>query len=64
MRKIEQTDLVGKTVQSISNQSVNVLKLNFTDGTSLELWAEQAVYTQAGSIPGIFVEDLVENING
>jgi hypothetical protein len=57
MRKANQTDLVGKTIQSIDNDSFNYLRLNFSDGTSLELWAEQAVHTSAGSIPGIFVEE-------
>ncbi len=57
MRKIQDTDVVGKTVQSIENSSVNVLRLVFTDGSTVELWAEDAVHTQFGSIPGIFVDD-------
>jgi len=57
MRKIQDADVVGKTVKSVENESVNVITLTFTDGTSLELWAEQAVYTPMGSIPGIFVDD-------
>jgi len=57
MRKIKDTDLVGKTVQSIDAKSVNVLKITFTDNTTLELWAEDAVRTSAGSIPGIFVDE-------
>lgn len=57
MRKIKESDLLGKTIQSIENTAVNVLRLHFTDGTSLELCAEQSVVTPAGSIPGIFVEE-------
>lgn len=57
MRDIKENDLVGKTIQSIDHTSVNVLKLTFTDGTKLELWAEQAVSTNFGDIPGIFAED-------
>lgn len=57
MREVKETDLVGKTIQSIDNQSVNVLKLTFTDGSKLELWAEDAVHTQFGNIPGIFCDD-------
>lgn len=57
MREVKESDLVGKTIQSIDNTSVNVLKLTFTDGSKLELWAEQAVSTQFGDIPGIFAED-------
>ncbi len=57
MRKIQDSDVVGKTVKSVENSSVNVLRLTFTDGTSVELWAEDAVYTPMGSIPGIFVDD-------
>lgn len=56
MRKIQDADVVGKTIQAISNESVNVLRLTFTDGTTLELWAEDAVYTPMGNIPGIFVD--------
>lgn len=57
MRKLESIDVVGKTIESIENDSVNVLRLKFTDGTSVELWAEDAVYTPMGNIPGIFVDD-------
>jgi hypothetical protein len=57
MREVKESDLVGKTIKSIDNGSVNVLKLEFTDGSKLELWAEQAVSTQFGDIPGIFAED-------
>ena len=57
MREIKESDLVGKTIESIDNKSVNVLKLTFTDGSKLELWAEDAVHTQFGNIPGIFAED-------
>ena len=56
-RNIKDSDLVGKTVQSIDNKSVNVLKLTFTDGTELELWAEDVVHTDFGDIPGFLVED-------
>lgn len=57
MRKIKKNDLVGKTIKSINNRSVNVLKLTFTDGTKLELWAETAINTPFGSVPGIFAEE-------
>lgn len=57
MRKLEDKDMVGKTIESMENTAVNVVRLTFTDGTKLELWAEQAVYTSGGSIPGIFAED-------
>lgn len=60
MRKIQDTDMVGKTIQSIQNDVVNVVRLTFTDGTSLELWAEDAVQTRFGNIPGIFVEDNLD----
>lgn len=57
MRKIKPDDLVGKTIKSIDNKSVNVLKLTFIDDTILELWVEDAVQTQFGNIGGFFVED-------
>lgn len=56
LREPKDSDLVGKTIQSINATAVNVLKLTFTDGTELELWAEQAVHTNGGDIPGIFVD--------
>lgn len=56
IREIKDTDLVGKTIESIDSTAVNCLKLKFTDGTELELWAETAVSTNYGSIPGIFVD--------
>lgn len=56
MRTVEKKDLVGKTIVAFDHSSVNLLKLMFSDGTTLELWAEQAVTTSAGSIPGIFVD--------
>lgn len=56
LRKIEPNDIVGKTVKNVVNDSVNVVRVEFTDGTTLELWAEEAVSTPAGMIPGIFVE--------
>jgi hypothetical protein len=62
LRKINRTDCVGKTIESINNDCVNVLTLIFTDKSTLELCAEDAVCVSAGTIPGIFVEDsLPEN---
>lgn len=57
LREVRDTDLVGKTIASIDSTCVNVLKLKFTDDTELELWAETAVSTNMGSIPGIFVDE-------
>jgi hypothetical protein len=57
MRKIIESDIVGKTVKSIKNTCVNVLELTFSDNSKLELVAEDAVYTAVGNIPGIFVDD-------
>jgi hypothetical protein len=61
MRKITESDLVGKTVKSIDNSSVNVLRLIFTDDSKLELWADDAVATQYGNVPGIFVDEAASN---
>jgi hypothetical protein len=57
MRQVKDTDLVGKTIKSVDAGSVNVLKITFADDSTIELWAEQAVHTSAGSIPGIFVDE-------
>lgn len=61
MRKIQGSDVVGKTIESVKNDSVNVLILKFTDGTSVELWTDAAIYTGGGYVYGIYVE---ENPNG
>ena len=57
LRKVKPKDLVGKTIQEVDNDCTNVLKLKFTDGSKAELWAEDAVQTSYGNIPGIFIED-------
>ncbi len=56
-RKPEASDFVGKTIKSIDAKAVNSLKFTFVDDTVVELYAEDAIYTPAGSIPGIFVDD-------
>jgi hypothetical protein len=55
MRKIEKSDLEGKTIKSVDNRAINCVTLTFTDNSVLELTAEQAIATNAGFIPGIFV---------
>ena len=58
-RKVEPKDFEGKTiaVNGVDATACNVVKLTFADGSKLELWAEDSVYTPMGSIPGIFVDD-------
>ena len=56
-REIKASDLVGKTISGITNVGINHVDVRFTDGSSLELWAESAINTSFGSIPGIFVDD-------
>lgn len=57
MRKVEDADLVGKTIKSIDSSAVNTLKIVFSDDTAVLLTAEDALFTQFGTIPGIFIED-------
>lgn len=57
MRKVEDADLVGKTIKSIDSSAVNTLKIVFSDDTAVHLTAEDALFTQFGTIPGIFIED-------
>lgn len=40
MKPVEMQELVGKTIASIDDDFVNVLKLVFTDGSKYNLWAE------------------------
>lgn len=51
----------GKTIQSINTDACNVWYIKFTDGTEEQLWAEQAVSTCYGSIPGIFMQQELAN---
>lgn len=60
MRQLTDTDLVGKTIKSISQPGCNMLQLTFSDDSVVELWAEQAVMTIAGPVPGIFIEDTLD----
>jgi hypothetical protein len=48
-----ENEIVGKTIASIDAHCVNVWTVHFTDGTKLELEADDAVHTQYGNIPGI-----------
>ncbi len=57
LRDIQESDLVGKTIKSIDNTSVNVLKLTFADDTVAELWVEEVISTNYGNIAGILIED-------
>lgn len=57
MRKLESKDLVGKTITKMNCNSINVIHLEFSDGTKLSIWAEGSVLTQFGSIPGFEVSD-------
>jgi hypothetical protein len=43
----------GKTIKSVEASAVNAWTFFFTDGTSVKLWAEDAVYTPYGNIPGL-----------
>lgn len=55
MRALESSDLIGNVI-SVDTSAVNVIKITFSDNTTLDIWAEQAVYTTYGGIPGFFVE--------
>ena len=56
-RELKPDDLVGKTITNVSELATNYVKLHFADGNELDLWAEDAIYTQYGNIPGILVDD-------
>lgn len=57
MRRIKDSDIVGKTVKSIENTCVNTMTFFFEDGSKLELEAEQTVRIGDSYIPGIFVSE-------
>jgi hypothetical protein len=55
MRSIDDADFVGKTVKSVTYECCNMWRFDFTDGTSLEVWAE---CTYDG-IPYLLVDDVM-----
>lgn len=61
LRKLKEDDLLGKPgVNRVECDAINSLRIFFTDNSFIELWAEDAVHTPAGYIPGIFIEDTPE----
>lgn len=41
-KAILNTMVVGKTIKSVDSECINVLHIEFTDGTSISLWSEPA----------------------
>tara|TARA_B110000503_G_C6959042_1_gene334225 strand:+ start:291 stop:461 length:171 start_codon:yes stop_codon:yes gene_type:complete len=56
MRYPKNKDFVKKTIQNV-DIALNAIKIKFSDGTEITLCAEQAIYTNAGNIPGIFIDE-------
>lgn len=56
MRYPENKDFVKKTIENVEI-ALNVIKIKFSDNTEISLCAEAAVYTNAGIIPGIFIDE-------
>jgi hypothetical protein len=56
MRDIKDSDLVGKTIKSIDTSACNVLKLTFSDNSSLEIWTDTH-WVGSGNLPYFYVED-------
>jgi hypothetical protein len=46
----------NKTIVSVDCSSANTWKFDFSDGTSVSIWAEDAILTPCGYIPGIFLD--------
>ena len=51
-----ETDLVGKTIIAIENDCINVLKLKFSDGTEVDLWAD-TIPIPSGELAGIYIDE-------
>lgn len=52
-------NLIGKTISEVDDSSTNIWYITFTDGTRIELDAEEnALPTPYGSIPGLGVKDV------
>lgn len=56
--------LEGKTIKSVDSQAINAWTITFTDGTVVELGAEQAIATAAGNIAGLQITDRTPEITG
>lgn len=48
---------VGKTIKSIDRDCCNLWIFRFTDDTEQKVWAELAVHTAFGGIPGLFLPE-------
>lgn len=59
LKKVNSQELIGKTIKSVGTDAVNVVHLNFTDGTSISLWAESGGGTY--SIPHVLSDGLEES---
>lgn len=55
MRYPENKDFINKTIEDI-DIALNTIKIKFSDGSEISLCAEAAIYTNAGIIPGIFID--------
>ena len=58
-REILESDLEGKSIESVDLHSTNVLTLHFTDGTEAELWADTE-YLFGGNVPCFRIDDHKE----
>ena len=56
-RKRINDTFVGKTISAIEAECINTWNFKFTDGTSQKMWAETAINTPYGGIPGILFPD-------
>jgi hypothetical protein len=44
--KINQSDLIGKTIKSVNIRAINVAEIIFDDDSKIEIWAEDALFTE------------------
>jgi hypothetical protein len=54
---MNKNDLRGKMIYEVSNSSINMWRIHFTDGSSVEVWAES---DGPLCIPRIFLDKLTE----
>lgn len=53
MRKATEKDFEGKTIESVNLTAVNMWSITFTDGTTIDIWAELG----NNQIPNLLVSD-------
>lgn len=59
---ISDQSLIGKKISDVRRVAINAVEITFDDGTVIEYSAETAISTNHGSIPGLYCNQLHEEV--